>query len=592
MVDVLFPVGICGATVNALVATPIANTYNESMNAVSTLLPTPFMVLEKLRQIHPLLCLGVEQRGALLSLHKAAPALPDMPWLAASVIGWAFQRIPLYLENAQKAAAAENFPEVPQTSPIGSANFFSGKELARFAARVSGYLPDQTDPQLQDILDLYDIRLLTRFLLPKLGDKKQGFPLLASAWDRLIKCTSRDLPLTMLEATAFPSELLPLKKRLKAEWAVHHLAGDDPEQALDMLNDCDDALWGQWKLSMRAMLLVQAGETDEAGDIYTGLCRAMPWHVNSCLMAHALRYPLGDFGAGDALSRSDGVNILLYSWNKSELLARTLDSLYASERGNARIVVLDNGSTDAMADVLNAAEDRFGSDRFSQVRLPVNIGAPGARNWLLSLPEVWQRPLAAFLDDDVILPSGWLGHLLAASGRLENFGAIGCRIVSAERPYGLQSADYNNYPLDNSEGGSRLGIFNNCFGQLDMGMYGYDRPCLSVSGCCHLLNMCSIEKAGLFDIRYNPTQFDDLDHDLRSCLAGFPSYYAGSLRVCHVQHSSMEKADTMAAMGQVSGNQMKLQARFDDMELTRLFGLSQTILWDDLLRKAADLSAE
>lgn len=541
--------------------------------------PTPSAVLEELRKSHPLLSLGVEQRGALLSLHKTAQQRVDMPWLAPSVIMWAFQRTPLDPETARKAASA------PAAGPVTAGADHAA--AAALAGAVSTYFPEsgageQEDLKvLGDVLDRYDIKLLTRFLLPRMADADRAFPLLAGAWDRLVKCTSGDLPLTMLEAAAFPPELASLKDRLRAEWGMYHVAPDNPDAARELLESCDDAVWGGWKQSMRAMLLAGAGKTAEAAAIHTRLARDMPWHVNACLMAHSLQAV-----PEDSLFLSEGVTILLYSWNKSRLLEQTLDSLYASNIGKARIVILDNGSTDAMPRVLEAATHRFGADRFSHIRLPVNIGAPGARNWLLTLPQVRERPYAAFLDDDVILPQNWLARLLGASLRLSSFGAVGCRIVSAEKPHALQSADYNNYPLDTSEDGRRLGFFDNCFGQLDMGMYGYDRPCLSVSGCCHLLNMRAVDEAGLFDISYNPTQFDDLDRDLRSCLAGFPSYYAGSLRVRHIQHSSMEKATTLAGVGQVSGNQMKLQGRFEDGEIMRLFDLSQALLWSDLLYKA------
>ena len=434
--------------------------------------------------------------------------------------------------------------------------------------------------QLWEILEQADIRLLARYLVPRLTHPAQAFPLLAASWETLLKGGSGDLPRDLLKNAVFPPELEPVKPRLLAEWAMHYQATN-----ADSIEYCDDELWGWWKKSAMAAFLNRNGEAPAAAHLYTDLWRAMPWHVNACLMAHALAHP----GHAD-LSRSKDTSILLYSWNKAQLLEQTLDSLYDSSIGAAHVVVLDNGSSDNMPQVLEAASARFGADRFFHVRLPVNIGAPGARNWLLSLPRVRQSQYAAFLDDDVILPPDWLGRLFAAVPD-GPFGAVGCRIVAARQPYGLQSADYNVYPPDFSKNGTRLGVHDNCSGQLDMGMFGYDRPCLSVSGCCHLLNMESIAKAGMFDIRYTPTQFDDLDRDLRSCLAGYPTYYAGSLRVRHVQHSSLAKAASPASQGNVTGNQMKLQARFEDAELTRLFHLDQSMLWDNLLHKADALES-
>ena len=76
------------------------------------------------------------------------------------------------------------------------------------------------------------------------------------------------------------------------------------------------------------------------------------------------------------------------------------------------------------------------------LHLPVNIGAPAARNWLLRQPEAEASAFAVFLDDDVVLPPRWLRRLLGAAQGNPEAGAAGCRIVSATPPPCLQSADY------------------------------------------------------------------------------------------------------------------------------------------------------
>jgi GT2 family glycosyltransferase len=533
--------------------------------------PTPSAVLEELRKSHPLLSLGVEQRGALLGLYKYARTMGRVR-LGMSVATWAFQRDPLDHDNAlvllDASAAAANVSGVAAPAPA----------LLGLARSVQSALNAPPDPQLEEVLTSGDIKYLARHVAPRLSDPSQAFRVLARSWDSLLKGGAMDLPRSLLASAAFPEELLPLKPRLLAQWAVQYAARDT-----DVIGACDDELWGAWKRAAQAALLDTLDDSD-AAPAWLDVWREMPWHVNAGLMAHASANVIRP-----DLSRSGDSVILLYSWNKSALLEQTLDSLYSTDLGAARLVVLDNGSTDRMPEVLEAAKQRFGADRFDHVRLPVNIGAPGARNWLLSLPTVRRSKYAVFCDDDVFLPTDWLGRLLVSVPGDGKFGAVGCRIAAADKPHGLQSADYNMYPPDFSEGGTRLGMFDNCAGQLDSGMFGYTRPCLSVSGCCHLLNMEAVDCAGAFDIRYNPTQFDDLDRDLRSCLAGYPSVYAGSLRVRHMQHSSLAKAAGQASVGNVLGNRMKLEIRFDDHELERLFHLSQEMLWSDLLEKAREL---
>jgi len=72
-----------------------------------------------------------------------------------------------------------------------------------------------------------------------------------------------------------------------------------------------------------------------------------------------------------------------------------------------------------------------------------------------------------------------------------------------------------------------------------------------------------VRAAGPFDIRFNPSQFDDLERDIRSCLAGLPSLYAGHVAVRHMQHSSLAKAASPAGAGQIFGNKLKLERLYE-----------------------------
>jgi GT2 family glycosyltransferase len=107
-----------------------------------------------------------------------------------------------------------------------------------------------------------------------------------------------------------------------------------------------------------------------------------------------------------------------------------------------------------------------------------------------------------------------------------------------------------------------------------------------VSGCCHLVNLRSIERTGGFDLRYTPSQFDDLDRDLRASLNGTPALYVGGLAIRHVQHSSLAKSRTAGQIGQVMGNKLKLDTKYSDEELARLARENRDLLWTDLTEKS------
>lgn len=458
-------------------------------------------------------------------------------------------------------------------------------ELAGLAARVSG-LPglDDADGEAMDtwyaLARQDDRALILRFLTLVLRDPAKGLAWLAHCWQDLLFLPWPEIAKAVPDMISWTDATLPLRARLEAEWAFHCLP---PEEALPLVAGLDANIWGLWRTYAGAELLLRNDEKARGRDALAGLWKAIPWHVNLTLKLH-------DLFNGPTLaeeSTAGSVAVLLYSWNKADLLADTLDSLHRSALGAAKIFALDNGSTDNTPEVLRAARDRFGADRFHVETLPVNVGAPAARNWLLSLNEVRSRRWAAFLDDDVILPEEWLLHLLGVAATRPETGAVGCRITAARPPFGLQSADYNLFgntppPTEPGKLPNRVLVFDNTGGAPDIGMFSYTRPCLSVSGCCHLINMRAIEKAGGFDLRYTPSQFDDLDRDLRSALAGMPALYAGTLAVQHVQHSSLAKAQSVRQIGHVMGNKFKLDTKYSDEDLAVLAQDNAESLWDDL----------
>jgi len=462
----------------------------------------------------------------------------------------------------------------------------------KLAMRLATTAPlDESDAESMDtwyaLVRQDDMGLILRFLKVMLGNPKKGLAWLHHCWQDMIHLGLPDISGAALEMVAWDDATGTLKERMKAEWTFHC---KEPEEALTAVERLDAETWGLWRAYAASELLLRMGRRSEGKAALAGLWKAIPWHVNLTLKLHDLfnAPPLGDE------SGTGSVAVLAYSWNKGDLLRDTLDSLLASDIGQAKVFALNNGSTDHTGEVLARAREQFGPDRFHVETLPINVGAPAARNWLLSLPEVRARQWAAFLDDDIVLPKDWLHKLLGAAQGREDVGAVGCRITAARPPFGLQSADYNLFPTppQQPEPGmlpNRVLVFDNCAGSLDTGMFTYTRPCLSVSGCCHMINLRAVEKAGGFDLRYTPSQFDDLDRDLRSALAGMPAVYAGNLAVRHVQHSSLAKSQTPRQIGHVMGNKFKLDTKYSDEELTRLGRENMQRLWADLEAKYAFL---
>ncbi len=511
-----------------------------------------------IRHHAPTWVLGIEEQGSARSLAQGTAALakqiPQVLPVALGLAQWAWQRRPLDQVLNAHLAKLDPAPKSARSMALAGRLERPGSDLAKDATVID------------ELLDAGKATLVARHLLPRLRDPAHALAWLALAWDRLLRMGSSDLPLSMLEAATLDTPLEPLCARLKAEWAMLYLS---PKEAMPLVKSLDQEIFGLWKSYALAELTLLSGNKEAGLAQLEKLWRSMAWHPQLTLKLHALLHP-------DTPTSSDfsDVAVLLYSWNKADLLESTLAALAKTDLRSAKIFVLDNGSTDRLPQVIRQAKALFPQGAFESVTLPINVGAPAARNWLLSLPDVQKAKWAAFLDDDVELPTNWLNHLVSAA-EAHDADVVGCCITSATKPRTVQSADYHLLPPRDGpktfeDYQENILVFDNCANDFDLGLFSYSRPATSVSGCCHLLSLASVEQCGDFDICFTPTQFDDLERDLRLGRKGLRIHYAGNLSIGHIQHSSLAKAQSLKSIGHVFGNKIKLEGKYSQAEVQKL----------------------
>lgn len=388
-----------------------------------------------------------------------------------------------------------------------------------------------------------------------------------------------------LRPEAWPRTLAPVRLQALAQAL---LARGEVADALTALYEAG-AFFPDGSPGLRAECLLRLGREAEAVDVLAASVARAPWRGSEVLR-------LSDLVSGAAREVSPvpgSVAVLLYTWNKASELDETLASLAASDifgagRG-ARLWVLDNGSSDATPQVLAGWQERLGT-ALSVLRLPVNIGAPAARNWLLSLPEVRGHDFLVFLDDDVALPADWLGRLGAAAVRFPEASVWGCRVVDEANPLVVQSVDYTPQAASQDiDGGHPMSLPTLHQNQPDLGQFAYMRPCVSVTGCCHLLRTADIGRTGGFDIRFSPTQYDDLERDLRVFLGGGHAVYQGHLVVGHKRSSGQLAERSAAEIGNATANTHKLLTKHPAAELARLCLGGEELLERDMKRRLDQL---
>ncbi|HAS88183.1 MAG TPA: hypothetical protein DCS48_02610 [Desulfovibrio sp.] len=314
--------------------------------------------------------------------------------------------------------------------------------------------------------------------------------------------------------------------------------------------------------------LLHIGNRKEAIRLYRQDAKARPWRINTLLRTADL------INKTDLQSSSPPgkVAILIYSYNKAEELDATLDSVFAARYENAFLAILDNGSSDGTAAVIDKweAESKTRADlpmiRFD---LHVNIGAPAARNWLLYHPEISKADFAAFLDDDALPPQDWLLKLGTSIKAYPDAGIWGCKVVDAPNPRKLQSIDLH-IKTEKDEDDPKLRMTDIQLQTMDYGQFDYIRPCGSVTGCCHIMRMADLEQTGGFDIRFSPSQFDDLDRDLRLCLQNTVPVYQGHLRVRHLKRTGTAGATSKKAATIQIGNQTRLDMKYSSIQAKKI----------------------
>ncbi|MFU2207350.1 glycosyltransferase [Solidesulfovibrio sp. C21] len=383
-------------------------------------------------------------------------------------------------------------------------------------------------------------------------------------------------------ALAMPEALAPLADKLRADLAL--LAGR-PDTALGLyersLAQAPRPL-GRFRAGLAAWA---AGEREAAKAHFAATLAALPEHVSAALA-------LFDLVTGRDKATAPvppSVAIALYTYNKAVDLDATLTSLFASAIGQARVVVLDNASSDQTSDVLAAWADRIGDERFSTIRLPVNIGAPAARNWLAADARVGEADFVAYLDDDVDLPEDWLPRLFAAARAYPEAGVWGCRVADAGNPAVAQGIGAMLVAGETHAGETALPWFGDPHAEsFDFGAFSHLRPCLSVMGCCHLFRGERLRAAGGFDIRYSPSQYDDVDHDLRLALSGRPPVYQGHLVVGHRRPAPVFAPPRPDQLAGGEANRHKLLAKHRE-QFARLADIMRQSAREDLIAKWREL---
>jgi glycosyltransferase involved in cell wall biosynthesis len=146
------------------------------------------------------------------------------------------------------------------------------------------------------------------------------------------------------------------------------------------------------------------------------------------------------------------VSVILPVHNRADVISRAIRSVLEQELREFELIVVDDGSTDASAEVAGSFED----DRVRIVRLERNRGGNAARNEGV---RAARAPLIAFLDsDDRYLPNklSWTIAEFAQNAELE---LLVDSFIKVQPPGSRKAEVVRRNPVISDRGGFRTALF-------------------------------------------------------------------------------------------------------------------------------------
>ncbi|HUT53224.1 MAG TPA: glycosyltransferase family 2 protein [bacterium] len=120
------------------------------------------------------------------------------------------------------------------------------------------------------------------------------------------------------------------------------------------------------------------------------------------------------------------VAVVIVNYNRAELLRQCIASVLAQTVPPAEIIVVDNGSSDGSAEMV---ERSFGA-AVRVIRLERNQGFAGGNNaGIAAASSEW----IALLNNDATADPGWIAGMMEAAERDAGAGLVACRILRADR---------------------------------------------------------------------------------------------------------------------------------------------------------------
>jgi GT2 family glycosyltransferase len=209
-------------------------------------------------------------------------------------------------------------------------------------------------------------------------------------------------------------------------------------------------------------------------------------------------------------------SVIILNWNGRDLLRGCLESLGTQRYRDFETIVVDNGSADGSAEML---EQEFAWARL--IRNETNAGYCGGNNQGIAVAE---GDIVVLLNNDAELAPEFLANLATAADDYPEYGMFATRIMMYDRREVYDSTGLLVYPDGICRSRGWL--------EKDVGQYDESSDVLGPNGCAAAYRRTMLADVGVFDERYF-AYLEDLDLAFRGQLRDWKCRYLPDVVAYH-----------------------------------------------------------
>ncbi|MCL7453831.1 MAG: glycosyltransferase family 2 protein [Anaerolineae bacterium] len=229
-------------------------------------------------------------------------------------------------------------------------------------------------------------------------------------------------------------------------------------------------------------------------------------------------------------------SVIILGWGGEPYIAPCLNALRQQTYKALEILVVDNGSPDRTAEIVERG--------FSEVRLirtGENLGVAGGNNVGL---RAAQGDICVLINADVVVRPDWLEHLVGSMQANPQIGIAGAKLL-----YPDGTIQFAGGLIEAPRGYT----YHVGWHEEDRGQYDTLSDVDLVTGASLAISRPALEQIGYEDERFFPIDYEDADMSYRARAAGFRVVLVPQAAATHHESSTLQAGDLARALALEAG---------------------------------------